>query len=401
MIGAVVVVIVIIIIGALALGGGHGSTTTGQSTITGPSTIPGPSYSNPHPIKLTDPAEVPNGAQNFVITYTNMQVYVTGAGGSEWIPAQGNGDVDLMSLTNNSQVIGAMNVSPGENIGAVRFNITSAYMKINGVAYGVSLQSPQVTAYMNLNSTVGPVSGVLVELEPVIIPTYSRSNVTYALFPSAAAVVTNTNLGMQVGSIAPLTPSEQSMLYAIALDVASGGQVWYNTLYNSATISVTLKNNGEKNVHLQNVLIFGNITATAQPKGSLELGIPNLGPGASSQGNITIVNGVPVGFSINANTNATLASLVDVGILVGQSGVVPLHVNPSDSMQIIGGPTSTFGGGYLVAPGASVTLTFEGPSYVGNGYLSIMPVNGDTYRIVVQGTNGTLASTTAVASVVR
>ncbi len=400
LIGGIVVVIVVIAVGAYVLTSSSSqpsssvSTTVSQSQST---TVPTQSYSNQQPIMLTDPAQVPNGAQALVITYTSVQAHTTGGSASGWVNAKGSGSVNLLALNNTSQVIAIANISSGSSINMVRFTITSAYITINGTNYNVSVPSGQVTALVAANGAVNASTSTLVQLNPAIIAVYSSNNVAFSLSPSATAVVeANSNTNLQVGSHASLTASEQSSLSAAAPSVQIVvAQVMYSSISNMATISVTIRNNGDQAVELQHVLLFGNTTIIAQPRGVAGVGVSGLGLG--TQANVTIKNGAAIGFS--TNTNTTLASLVNVGIAVEHYGVVPFQISSSGSMQTVGSSTA-LGTGYTLPPTTTETITFSGPLSLGNGYLNVMPVNGDTYRVVVQGTNGTVVSTTAVGTVV-
>ena len=58
LIGGIVVIIVVIAIGAYALTSGSAPSGSTTSISQSGSTVPTQTYSNPHPIKLTDPAQL-------------------------------------------------------------------------------------------------------------------------------------------------------------------------------------------------------------------------------------------------------------------------------------------------------------------------------------------------------
>lgn len=101
--------------------------------------------------------------------------------------------------------------------------------------------------------------------------------------------------------------------------------------------------------------------------------------------------------NISANESHRMGDLLNVGLQASQFRVLNFIVGSNSTLIL---PFSeqdmvAESKGYLLQPGASVTLTFSGPIVLGNGHIR-MSLHGG-YKVVVQGEDGASATTSTVA----
>ena len=164
-------------------------------------------------IQLTDPPNVPNGTQALLVSYSSLQVRMRGSSG--WITDNTTGIVNLMSLTNVSEVVGKLKVPMNASVGTIRFNITSARILVNGMTYNVDVPNHQLSANVIGVGAAGNMS-VLMDMRTKIA---STANATYMLVTSLKAVaVNNIDANEQVGSTNQLNVSVENELNQIGGD---------------------------------------------------------------------------------------------------------------------------------------------------------------------------------------
>ncbi len=171
-------------------------------------------------IQLTDPPNVPNGTQALLVSYSSLQIRMRGSSG--WITDNTTGIVNLMSLTNVSEVVGKLKVPMNASVGTIRFNITSARILVNGMTYNVDVPNHQLSANVIGVGAAGNMS-VLMDMRTKIA---STANATYMLVTSLKAVaVNNIDANEQVGSTNQLNVSVENELNQIGGDnnTASSG----------------------------------------------------------------------------------------------------------------------------------------------------------------------------------
>jgi hypothetical protein len=136
-------------------------------------------------------------------------------GSSGWITDNTTGIVNLMSLTNVSEVVGKLKVPMNASVGTIRFNITSARILVNGMTYNVDVPNHQLSANVIGVGAAGNMS-VLMDMRTKIA---STANATYMLVTSLKAVaVNNIDANEQVGSTNQLNVSVENELNQIGGD---------------------------------------------------------------------------------------------------------------------------------------------------------------------------------------
>ena len=164
-------------------------------------------------IQLTDPPNVPNGTQGLLVSYSSLQIHMRGS--SEWITDNTTGIVNLMSLTNVSEVVGKLKVPMNTSVDIIRFNITSARILIGNRTYNVDVPNPQLSANIIGSGMAGNMS-ILMDMHTKIA---AASNATFMLVTSLKAIaIHNINANEQVGSTNQLNVSVENELNQIAGD---------------------------------------------------------------------------------------------------------------------------------------------------------------------------------------
>lgn len=369
------VIIVIAVIGLFLLYGSGSSSTSTQTTspqtqYTSTYTTAPSSATSGTPVVMTDPPYAPAGTSAEVITYSDVMVHTTGPNGG-WVAANGSGSLDFASTTSSSsQVMANVNLAANSSVNAVQYTIDSAYVVVNGTDTAVTVTNPTVTA--NVSGNVSSNSAIIIYTSPTVVATYNQNSTTYVMQPSSRAVVA-ANAGVSsnanVGSTFALSSSANAQVSASAPNITITSAS-ISTSGNTTSISVTIKNNGNSAVVLNNVLIYGKQAATASSGSGLGLGL-NL--------------------SVGSLLSAVVANVTASNELAfTTSGSVPLALTTSSS-----GMASS---GTIVNSSYSTTLTYTGNISYDSGHVSDSLSSGSQYMIVVTGSGGAAASTTVTAT---
>ncbi len=159
-------------------------------------------------IQLTDPPSVPNGTQALFISYSDLQIHTRGSKG--WINSNTTGIVNLMSLSNVSEVVGRLRMPINASIDMIRFNITSARILIGGKMYNVNVPNHQLSANVLGNGRLTGKMSILVDIRSKIA---STKNTTFVLVTSLKAfTLNNIAANEQVGSTNQLNASVENEL---------------------------------------------------------------------------------------------------------------------------------------------------------------------------------------------
>ena len=190
-------------------------------------------------IALTDPPNVPQGTRQLLVSYSSVDVHVSGSGNqSGWVSATGSGTVNLLALTNVSQTIASAGIATNSTINLVRFNISSVSITINNSTYNVTSPNNHVTVAVTGSSKINSSSAVLIDFYPTVnAHTHGNANTTtYVLVPAARAVVVGVNATMGINTNIGSTATINSGVRA-RLGVGISG--------NSSSIGIGLGNGNE------------------------------------------------------------------------------------------------------------------------------------------------------------
>ena len=213
----VVLLVVVVIVAVVALATANAQNTSGLRTIA---------------VQLTDPSHVPQGTEALLVTYSSVDVHVSGANQSGWVSAQGSGTVNLTALLNASETIATAQVAANSTVNMVRFNVTSAQIIINGTSYSVTMPNNQITVAVTGNQKISSNSAaaVVVSLSPTV--NYNRGTGTYIMAPAAMAVVVNSSASVEISTNVGSTASLGSVIRA-KLGLGIGGSGRTNSTSNS------------------------------------------------------------------------------------------------------------------------------------------------------------------------
>jgi Domain of unknown function (DUF4382) len=180
-------------------------------------------------VQITDPPNVPQGTQNLLVSYSSVEVHVSGESNqSGWVSATGSGTVDLLALTNISETIANAKVAANSTINLVRFNITSVEITINNKTYNVTSPNNQITVAVTGTQKINSSSAVLIDFYPTINGHVqgNTNSTAYVMAPAARAVVVNSNstikINANVGSTATINDAIKAKL-GIGLGIGIGG----------------------------------------------------------------------------------------------------------------------------------------------------------------------------------
>jgi hypothetical protein len=396
-----IIVVLVIIVAAATLLSGLGSktgapvgvpnTTQQQTTILQSSSG---KYTST-PVVVTDPGHVPVGTQAMVISYSSLQVQQSGPSGSDWVNANSmaSGSVNLTAVQNGtSKVIGYANITPNATIAATKFIITSAYIVVNGTKYVVQVPNDQViiniTSATKINQSTK--AGVIIDVAPTVSAVYNQNSTAYVMASTSAKAAIAKNISAQasagVGAQVSLNANAKASLAAAAPNITiTSANISVNG--NVTTIYVTVKDNSNAAVTLNNVFMSGNqavqASSSASSNASAVAGITGALGAGRSRG------------SIGLNTSA----LLKLGLNIEANGEIDFVVAPGGSMTAVTTGNEDFqGSGATIMAGQTSTFSYSSMLTYNSGTLIAKPKSGSQYQITVTGNSGAQASVTVTAS---
>ncbi len=214
------------------------------------------------PILLTDPPYVPSGTTALDVNYSSVAVFYTSGAQSGWINAQGSGTVDLLSLVNVTELVANASVPNGAVISKARFNISSATITVNGTTYSVVTPDPQIVAnvsYTGTSQQVNSSTSLVVDLSPTIVTVFTNNQTIFIMVPSVKAIVVgNETLRIGLHSKIPIPTPIRHRFGSPPNITITGASL--SVTGNTTQLSVTVMNNANRSVELNNVLLYGNET---------------------------------------------------------------------------------------------------------------------------------------------
>jgi DNA-binding transcriptional ArsR family regulator len=222
------------------------------------------------PLMLTDPPNVPNGTSSLYIRYSSLSVQTSENNSIQWINSNTSGNINLMSLINTSKIIGNIKLEKNSTVNILRFNITSANITINNVTYPVILPNNQLIAHLTSeNKIINSSSGILIDLSPSIITIYKNNSSIFEMIPSMKAITIGnpfkfSKAGNEINNSFILRQSDIAILKNIKSQLnATNIKIFPEN--NSLYFTITLKNNGNSTILLNNIYLIGNETLKINP----------------------------------------------------------------------------------------------------------------------------------------
>ena len=296
---------------------------------------------------LTDPPIVPNGTQSLFINYSSLEIHITAQNGSSmWIPGKGNGTIDLLTLVNASQIIGLARIPKNMSVDAVRFNVDSARIMINGTEYNVSIPNSQVST--QISPPASNSEEVLIDLFPTVGVVYNHNTVNFSLLLTMKAITQPKTFDYpEPGIRMMLNQNEISGFTGTAAGISLRNVTIKQG--NNSVVSLEILNNLNTGIIIRNVLVVGKLNLNNQWEAPQGFSGPN---------NLRMLN-----FIINGNGTLTIQHLF---------------------MQELNS-------GYILEPKKSIVLNFTGNITFANG-MSVTFVLNSTYKVVVIGDRDTYAT---------
>ncbi len=286
-------------------------------------------------VMMTDPPTVPSGVSDVYITYNKVGIHVSNAGNnSDWTILTETGQIDLMQTLNVSQTI-AFGKVPAGTFNAIGFNISLATVTYNNVNYTADLVYGQNRLFIpilgGISTTATTQSAVLIDMTPKVLLLGSPTNPTFAFLPQARAyVVPSQSIPAQSHTIG----GRQSL----------NGNSWWTQMMGGSHFAIT---------KLQLAPTSLNITVTNTGSSSIDFVMAAVTAGTSISGGSSPPLAVSAVYAVEQNASLALLS----GSTKAQA---------SQAYQEIAA------GGYLLAPGASVTFYYSGQIQTGLLHLSIL-----------------------------
>lgn len=296
------------------------------------------------PISLTDPPHVPQGTQSLYINYSSLSVEVKNGHSSSWLDLNSSGRLDLMTLINESEVIGLANIKPNSTVEAIRFNITSSSITIDNATYDVYVPTQQVLADIGNGMIKNASSGILLDFEPTVAVIGGQNATEFVLVPMLkAAVAQNSGAVVRNASVVGIhlvTPFIGGKMFPPSIINATVTGATLSTSGNYISFSATVKNGGMDNLTIVSMALE-NSSAQQNGKFVMTAGNGNAGFGMPQGGGIAIAvgpmqgqmpgnsryftrhNGTGNGFVIASDTTPQLYTESNSTVTINASALYP------------------------------------------------------------------------------
>ncbi len=453
----VAIIVIIALVAIVAFTGNQGSkayqttSVTSSTNSTATSTQHGSAQHGSVVLSITDPPEVPPGTNSLILSYTSIMVHENGQSNTTgFVNTSGSGSIDLLSLTNVSQIIAVANVPANTSFDSVVFTGASAKITISNATYNVTI--PGSRLQIKIQGTLSSANGsALINLSPSVVQIYGQSNANQSVFvmvPFAKAIVT--------GSIGSSAVSRDKVGYRANINASIRAKLETNSSIsisstslaeqgNDMVISVAVKNSGNSSVVLKHVFIRGMMASSFN-------GIVGADATAGATGDIRINTNVPpsINISIGSNTvigsnsssgseaethanssvstghdngseahssldlNSTIEQDLHVGNVTAKvralvNGTLEFEHEMHSSLNFLIMQNATLSlpqseaeaegqNGYTLAPGANITLAFDAQAVFGESSMGVQLIQNQTYAVTVQGESGATATANATAT---
>lgn len=308
-------------------------------------------------VLLTDPPTVPANVTAVYMQYDQVQAHIADAGNQTgWYDLSGSGETNLMGLVNTSQTI-ANQTLPSGKFNGLRFNVTGVTITYESQNYTAQTIYGENTLYIwipgGINVTLAQTTAALIDLSPTVLMTGGSSNPSFVFVPAA------------VGYVIP-TASIPAESHAIGNKAILTTNSWWVT---------TIEQNTK----------FGISKVSLTPT-SLNITVVNQGTTSIIMRLAAVTTQTSAAGGIEGELRSS-----DVFAIEGDGSMVNLNTSSTQSVD-----NQVAASGFVLAPGQSVTLHYNGPIVIGvqislglhmtwPGSQSIKA--GTTYHVWVSGNN--------------
>ncbi len=227
------------------------------------STIPKalPSTNQTIAVELTDPLSLPSGTSSLVLNYTNFSVFTKNNVQTNF---SASGSVNLLNLSNYSDVIAIIKVPSNTLIQKVAINIKSGYIVIDNNTYPLNVING--SSPIAVVSFIAKDTGLMVRLNPGILEFYNATNnqTKFGLEPYGQAfglsnhyvnsteikvhghILINSSIRAEFGRYKPNVTITSSYLEV-------------NNSSNETSLTINVRNNNNYPIIIRNVMLYGNM----------------------------------------------------------------------------------------------------------------------------------------------
>ncbi len=274
-------------------------------------------------VSLTDPANVPSGTTSLNITYNSLRVHVIKSNSSSsWINLSASGSLNLLTLSNVSQVLGSFAAPNGTSINILKFNISSSSIELNGTVYPVTVPSNQII--INIPPSQAKVNGtvnLLTDFSPTVIPILTANSTIFILVPSVRAVVIPGFHKVSIGAKEDVSISQRAAIETARPNITASGAS-LSVVNGTTNFSITVTDNSNESVVLQHILVYGpeNVSVSISAVKFINETMHNI-----------IEGGVPRGIQ-NTNSSQNITSPINnsnTTMKAGSTGFAPFAATSS------------------------------------------------------------------------
>jgi len=325
-------------------------------------------------VELTDPPNVPLGTTSLNLTYSLMDLLVTGPDGATKavtiIPGRDAMTVDLLKLDNVSKTLALSTVPRGSTVTLVTFVVSKIAIEINGTNFPVTLATGGNELQLSLSNASAIQNNrtvLLLELDPTVISTSGN----YELVSSSAGIIKpESEVGPQEASVGQLQQLSYYDQGELRLTHGKISAVLSSLVVNGnvTKMNIEVTNTGSIPERLILFGIHGDFEWTACPSAGQESSryFTNVCNGGPNE--VLLIPGEP-----HVASNATIVS-----------DCAPRHmslVNPPDIQNDLNNPI-------VMNPGQCLAFSFSGTIHLGSHAIVPSTGEGQEFTVRVFASNG-------------
>jgi trimeric autotransporter adhesin len=371
-------------------------------------------------VQITDPLHLPSGVSDVYVTYSNIRVHAAGFSlSSGWYTIANSTTVNLTRVTSLGTTIGSGRVISG-TFDLANVSIGSASVTYQGNNYSTTVVSEAIATPIVDGGVIvqpGSSSGFVIDFSPTILSFQGRTGQSFCLAASATSLpIPSKNWDTKLTTIGAtenlnstalgpsITTLRKSSIVISSASLGNGSLTVAITNKGATPSTLTalnLKIAGSQIPSIRPSLTSSSITSTSNSTSSSTAAsstTSSINTSSSTSSNSTTVSTTTVisntTSSYSASSNSTITSTSSTAF--HSTSTIPSGLEPFAEFAVLSDgslveSTSAPSLGYVLNPGASVTLSFRGSvTLLSGGTLAV--IAGQIYDLTVLTSSGAIAT---------
>ncbi|MEM3791508.1 MAG: winged helix-turn-helix domain-containing protein [Candidatus Micrarchaeaceae archaeon] len=259
------------------------------------------------PILFSDPPILPLGSKALLLNITGITLAVLYNGKTHLVFVPINKTVDVLNLTNSSEVMGSIRIRKGALITKAILDIKDGKLKIWNQTYTVIVpNNAEVNFSYKINSSTG---GILIDLSPTVAQIYYTNSSTFILIPHlSVACLGNSQIARwKHGEVALIAVRKsENMLRVVNASGYSNGT--------DSNIQIKVYNSGNESLVIDHLFVFGEFGLERSISLPLQVSSSQIMPSPGSAQPQVVMFESSVNFFVNPNCSAYIPEFIGMEV---------------------------------------------------------------------------------------